>query len=577
MSRVVRVLPDVAAIDKTFDYIVPDALDARAAVGSMVRIDLHGRRVGGWIVATDVSPPSGVRLRELAKISGLGPPADLIELARWASWRWAGRVNALLGSASPERVVAALPAAPRAAVAEPAASTAAQMAREAIANGGGVLQLPPAADVEPVVRCAAAHGPALVVCPSVGVAGALAARLRRSGAVVARHPHDWALGAAGATVIGARGSVWAPVGGLAAIVVIDEHDESLQQEQAPTWHARDVAIERARRARVPCILVSPCPTLEARAWRTPLTLSRRDEREGWAILDVVDRRSADPREGLLSPQLVRLLQQRDRRVVCVLNRTGRAKLLACSACGELARCERCDAAVTQPDPAMLECVRCGETRPPLCLACGATRLKVLRSGVSRVRDELEALVGEPVGEITATSTAGKSMPDTRVVVGTEAVLHAVDRADAVVFLDFDQELLAPRYRAAEQALGLLVRAARVVGGRASGGRVLVQTRIPKHEAIEAALHGDPARLAANEDTRRAELGFPPHTALAVISGAAAPAFIEAFGSPLGVEILGPRDGTWLLKATDHQTLCDALAATQRPSGRVRVEVDPLRV
>src|SRR3546814_11588768 len=78
---VVRVLPDVAAIDKTFDYLVPDDLRGQVAVGDVVRIVLHGRRVGGWVVAVGVEPPPGVTLRPLAKRSGLGPGPDLIELA----------------------------------------------------------------------------------------------------------------------------------------------------------------------------------------------------------------------------------------------------------------------------------------------------------------------------------------------------------------------------------------------------------------------------------------------------------------------------------------------------------------
>ena len=78
---VVRVLPDVPAIDKTFDYVVPDALRDRVRVGDVVRIDLHGRRVGGWIVALDVEAPEGVSVRPLAKRSGIGPPSELLELA----------------------------------------------------------------------------------------------------------------------------------------------------------------------------------------------------------------------------------------------------------------------------------------------------------------------------------------------------------------------------------------------------------------------------------------------------------------------------------------------------------------
>ena len=387
---------------------------------------------------------------------------------------------------------------------------------------------------------------------------------------VAAHPRDWAQGAAGATVVGTRAAAWAPVGGLAAVVVVDEHDDAHQQEQAPTWHAREVALERARRAAVPCVLTSPCPSLEALDAARLLTLPRAQERDGWPIVDVVDLRREDPRTGLLPPALVRLLRS-DRRVLCVLNRTGRARLLACRACGELARCERCDAALTQPDDDSLACARCGTTRPVVCSACGATRMKALRQGVTRVRDEIEALVGQPVAEVTASST---SPPRTRVVVGTEATLHQVDRADVVAFLDIDQELLAPRYRAAEQAMALVARAAGLLGGKDGGGRLVLQTFVPRHEVVQAALHGDPARVATVERDRRELLRFPPVTAMAEVSGPAAPAFVDALGAPLGIEVIGPSDGRWLVRAPDHAALSDALAAVARPPGRLRIAVDP---
>ena len=479
---VVRVLPDVPAIDKTFDYLVPDAIRDQVRVGDVVRISLHGRRVGGWIVETDVEPPAGVELRPLAKRSGLGPPAELIDLARWAAWRWAGRPASLLRTASPDRNVAQLPASPPA---RAVSSPDHELLTSAFARPRAVLRLPPATNLVHVATAAASLGNALVLCPTAALAATVSTRLRRAGVAVASHPSGWALGASGATVVGTRAAAWAPVADLAAVVVLDEHDEAHQQEQAPTWHARDVAIERARRAGVPCVLTSPCPTLEALAWGDLLAADRTRDRAGWPPVEVVDRRDEDPRRaGLFSAPLVRLLRS-DRRVLCVLNRTGRAQLLACAACGELARCARCAAAVQQPEEA-LHCPRCGDDRPAVCLQCGGTRFKNARAGVTRVREELTALVGEPVTELTAKSSA--DTPLSRVVVGTEAVLQRIDRADAVAFLDLDQALLAPRYRAAEQALALVARAARVVAasGPASGraaGHLLLQTRSPEHEVV----------------------------------------------------------------------------------------------
>ena len=303
-------------------------------------------------------------------------------------------------------------------------------------------------------------------------------------------------------MVGTRAAAWAPVGDLGAIVVIDEHDEAHRQEQAPTWHARDVALERARRAGVPCVMTSPCPSLEALDVGRLIPPSRADERAGWPVVDVVDMRRQDPRTGLLPPALVRLLRS-DRRVLCVLNRTGRARLLACKACGELARCERCDAAVAQPGD-QLVCTRCGTVRPAVCASCGASRLRTLRQGVTRVRDEIAALIGEPVDEVTAAS-GSPTAPRSRVVVGTEATLHQIDRADAVAFLDFDQELLAPRYRAAEQALGLLARAARVVGRQ--GRRRPARGPDPR-----AAPRGRPGRAERRPDQGGVGRARPAHAA-----------------------------------------------------------------
>ncbi len=85
-------------------------------------------------------------------------------------------------------------------------------------------------------------------------------------------------------MVGSRSAALAPVGNLAAVVVVDEHDENYQEERAPTWHARDLAIERARRAGIPCVLTSPSPSLEALEWGELVVPSRKEERDGWPIL-----------------------------------------------------------------------------------------------------------------------------------------------------------------------------------------------------------------------------------------------------------------------------------------------------
>jgi primosomal protein N' (replication factor Y) len=496
-----------------------------------------------------VTPPEGVALQALVAVSGHGPPPAVIELAEWAAWRWAVPVATLLRTASPPRNVASLPA-PPAAAPRPAVPAPAELRR-----------LPPDADPLPAVLeavSAAGPGSVVVLVPSVGWAERLTERLRRRGLAVA---DGWAEAAAGwPVVVGSRTAAWCPVPQLGAAVVVDAHDEAYRDR----YDAVEVLAERARRAAAPCLLLSPCPTAVLAARYPVTTVGRAEEAAGWPAVSVVDRRAADPRTGILSHELARTWA---RPLVCVLHRTGRARLLACRACGELARCERCGRPVEQRDEA-LSCRGCASERPVVCAGCGATAMKVLRQGVSQVRDELEALLGEPVGEVAG---PGATVPGTDVLVGTEAVLHRVRRAAAVVFLDFDQHLLAPRFGAGEEALALLARAGRLVGGRGrpASGVVLVQTRLPDHEVLAAAVSGDPGRF--DETALRRELDLPPFSALAVVRGEAAGEYCR----PLGGVDLG--DGRWLVRAPDHRALADALAAAPRPPGRLRVTVDPTDV
>ena len=162
-------------------------------------------------------------------------------------------------------------------------------------------------------------------------------------------------------------------------------------------------------------------------------------------------------------------------------------------------------------------------------------------------------------------------------VGTEAVLHRLPQADVVAFLDLDTELLAPRYRAAEQAMALIVRGARLAGSRLGGGRVLLQTFLPDHEVVRAALLADPGRLVAPETARRQLLSLPPFGALAAVSGSGGQEFVDALRAVPGLRVGGGPGDVSLVRAPSWDELGHALVATPRPKGsRLRIEVDPAR-
>jgi primosomal protein N' (replication factor Y) len=216
----------------------------------------------------------------------------------------------------------------------------------------------------------------------------------------------------------------------------------------------------------------------------------------------------------------------------------------------------------------LVCSRCGERRPPVCQECGASRFANLRPGVTRLREELEAAAARPVVAVTGRDEGTPAHAD--VYVGTEAVLHRIGHVDVVAFLELDSELLAPRLRAAEQALALVVRAARLAD------EVVIQTFVPDHEVIRAAVAGDPGIVATGEGERRRALGLPPFGALAVVSGAGTEELATSLRDrPVTVGREGAR---LLVRADDWMTLGRALNEAPRPSGsRLRIEVDPRRV
>ena len=457
--RVVRVLPDVPAVHRAFDYRVPERWRHQVGVGTRVRVRLHGRAVGGWVVDADVEPPEGVELLALVAVSGLGPPPAVLALAEWAAWRWAGPVSSFLGTASPKRNVRGLPAPPHPARARSLADPTgrgplvpAGVLAEALARVGRptLLVVPPAEDLLALVGAVLEHrGPGmLVLVPSTGWAERLGERLRRRGVDVAR---DWSEAAAGwPVVLGARSAAWAPMPALAAAVVLDAHDEAYRAERTPTYNAGEVVAERAARQAAPRALVLAVP----RPWSSPSGASGGRcpaalERAGWPALSVVDRRASDPRTGLLSESLVRLA----RGVLGVADPWS-----ACSTAPGGPACWPAPPAGSWP-AASAAAGRCPRWTSAWCAgACepggrwcappaGRPGSRCSGRGWPALREELEALLGVAGGRGVRPGPvrARCPCPTPPVLVGTEAVLHRVRRAAAVAFLDFDQQLLAPRF------------------------------------------------------------------------------------------------------------------------------------
>jgi primosomal protein N' (replication factor Y) len=590
MSLVARVVPDVTGVDKVFDYLIPSELLGAIAIGDRVRVPLHGRNVPGWV--TEIGSTDGgftdvdsAKLRFVIKRLGFGPSTEVVQLAQWASHRWCGRLRAFFVAASPSTLVATLPTA-RYQRAQVRVVGDVDVANAVGESRSLLVQRGPLKSPVDVMVGAAMHGPSLVIVPTVLRARLFASSLKRHGFSVAVLPDEWDSAAGGVdVVIGSRTAVFARIPHLRSVVVIDEHDDSLREERTPTWHARDVAIERTQQLDISCVLVSALPSVAAKVWAGDrvLTSNNHETDSEWPTIALIDR-TLDERwsNSLLSSELIAELRDHSRRIVAVLNTKGRARLLACASCKSLARCVQCDAAVEIGATGQFSCPRCSTQRPQVCAKCSSAKFLTLKPGVSKLREEIAQAAGRKLADVVEVTGAGDdamAIDQTKMLfVGTEAALHRVHEADTVVFLDIDQELSAPRYRASEIVGSLLVHAARLVGRSERGGKVMVQTHSVDSPVLQAMATLRIDQYLQSVSEMRNFMKLPPFGALAQLSGTNIDDAIHELQKNVFVNVSAASDGSYLVKASDWQVLADALSEIEPAKGvRLKVQVDPARV
>jgi len=579
--RIVRVVPNVSGVNKTFDYLVPESLK-NVKVGSIVRVELQGRRVDAWVI-DEVVRSGLIKFKDVISLLSEGPSEEVVQLAQWAAQRFCGPLRAVLSSASPSLRVKQLGTRHSGAARKSGQRGVVAEAEELFNNQrGGVLVWPAPRPLRPVLESGISRGRTLVVTPSVGFARTIAQALRREGLSVALMPDDWQRAAEGVdVVVGARSAVWASIPKLKSIIVLDEHDERLQDERSPTWHSRDVAIERARALGIPCLLVSPLPTVSATHWAGSQAVRFVEPATSdWPTIEVVDPYSdlgdeEKPQFGLLSSRLIEVLRDKSKTVVCILNTKGRSRLLSCKACKAIIRCENCDAAVIQNDEGLLECNRCSVHRPATCQSCSSNALALLRKGVAKMRDEIEKAALRQVVELSAETTVAANAASL-VYIGTEAALHRVSSADVVVFLDFDNELFAPTYRAGEQAWTLLIHAIRLLKG-SSDALIVLQSQDASNAQYADFISPEPQLLIEREQKKRKVMQLPPYAAMARVVFAD-PTFNPADWAHCKLAFSSSvKTAEFLVRAENDEALSQGIAQLRDElSTRFRCYVDPMR-
>jgi primosomal protein N' (replication factor Y) len=352
--------------------------------------------------------------------------------------------------------------------------------------------------------------------------------------------------------IGARSALFAPLDRIGAIVVDEEHDGSYKQSEAPRYHARDLAVMRARAHGAVCVLGSATPSLEswhnARSGKfTGLALPNRVGGGRMPSIRVVDLRvgRSDPSEqsrkrsaaaqrgrGVLSEALVLGVDERlgkGEQVILLLNRRGYSSFVQCRSCGEVEQCENCSISMTfHRATRRLRCHHCRHEAPApdRCPRCASDDLSFRGLGTEQVeRVAAEAFGAARIARMDVDTTSGKwahqrildrfGAGDIDILLGTQMIAKGLDfpNVTLVGVVNADVGLHLPDFRASERTFQLLSQVAGRAGRGHLPGNVIVQTSLPDHYAIQAAVRHDVDGFARRESEERAGPDYPPHVRL----------------------------------------------------------------
>ena len=344
-------------------------------------------------------------------------------------------------------------------------------------------------------------------------------------------------------VVGARSAIFAPFENLGIMIIDEEHETSYKQEENPRYHARDVAIERAKGHRCPVVLGSATPSLEtfARAQKEVyqlVTLSRRMNNQALPTVEIVDMRE-ELREGnrsMFSRVLFEKLQDRlakKQQTVLFLNKRGHSTFVMCRDCGYVLLCPHCDISLTYHRVnEQMKCHYCGfETGvPKTCPECKSDHIRYFGSGTQKVEEELHKLLPEAkVIRMDVDTTTRKGSHErlltefqegkADILLGTQMIAKGLDfpNITLVGVLSADTMLHLPDFRSSEKTFQLLTQVSGRAGRHQLAGEVVIQTYTPEHYSIELAGEQDFDQFYAKEMMIRKVHKYPPFFFLALIT------------------------------------------------------------
>lgn len=391
---------------------------------------------------------------------------------------------------------------------------------------------------------------ALVLVPEIGLTPQTIARFRQrfnapvdvlhSGLNDSERLAVWLRARSGETaiVIGTRSALFTPFARLGAIIIDEEHDSSYKQQEGWRYHARDLAVFRARQENIPIVMGSATPALETLhnvqlGKYRQLNLSKRAGNATRATQVLVDLKGVKLQGGL-SPMLIKKIGQHlkaDNQVLLFLNRRGFSPTLLCHECGWIAECQRCDRYYTlHQQQRQLRCHHCDSQRPipHQCPQCGSTHLVPVGLGTEQLELNLSGLFpGVPLTRIDRDTTSRKGALEqqlaevhrggARLLVGTQMLAkgHHFPDVTLVSLLDVDGALFSADFRSSERFAQLYTQVAGRAGRAGKQGEVVLQTHHPEHPLLQTLLHQGYDAFASQALSERNSVFLPPFTSHAL--------------------------------------------------------------
>jgi len=557
-------------IEKTFHYGIPPNISVDIKIGKRVWVSFGKRRMVGYVVRlSDSSPVS--RVKDIESVIDEKPilSEDMMKLTRWISDYYCTPWGIALAAAIPAPLKSGKTSVKERKIGEEEVYHATSHLKPTDEQQKSLIEIRESIEKDEF-RVFLLHGitssgktevylqciddvinkgkSAIVLIPEISLTPQTVERFKsRFGEKVGlihsqitggRRFREWTNIREGNAkiVVGARSALFSPVQDLGLVVVDEEHETSYKQEDAPRYHAREVAIERARIASCPVVLGSATPSLESyykaqRGEYRLLNLTRRiDDRPlpQATIIDMKKELMKGKRTSIISTYLRRKIDEAvsaNKQVMLFLNRRGFSTYIHCKNCGFTLPCKKCDSVLVYHSAKKeLVCHYCNWRRdvPKICPECDSSYLSFSGKGTEKIESEIHKLFPQAgIDRMDADVTRKKGSHDailkkvktgkTNILIGTQMIAkgHDFPQVTLAGVISADVSLNLPDFRSSERTFSLLTQ----VGGRAGRGKdpgeLVIQTYAPGHYAVAAAAKQDYDAFYRHELGLRKDLDFPP--------------------------------------------------------------------